>query len=430
MTAFLALIKKDLTLFLLDRRAVIMSFAAPILIGSFFGYVFSGQSGAGGKDSPKLNVLVVDQDDSSVSREIVAKLQADSSLTVKLVPEDQARALTRKGSAPVSVVIPKDFGTRATAALFMPKDKPKLTFLVDPSHQAESAMVKGILTGHVMQAVSKEAFGGATGRKLAADALPSIDDIKDMPADQRNALKSILQGVSKYNIPASGETSGGGGGLSIPFESAEEALTAQAGMPYNPYGHSFAGMAVQFILFMGIDVGINLLLQRQRGLWKRFRAAPLSKFTLLGSRAVSATLIGIVIMSVVFAFARVVFGVQLSGGVGPFLAICASFGMMTAAYGLLIAALGKTAEAARGLSLLATLLMVMLSGAWIPSFMFPKWLIAFTQIIPARWAVDALDGVIWRGFGWSETMLPVAILIGFAALFGSIAVARFRWDGE
>ena len=44
MTAFLALVRKDIRIFLQDRRAVIMSFVAPILIGSFFGYVFGGTS--------------------------------------------------------------------------------------------------------------------------------------------------------------------------------------------------------------------------------------------------------------------------------------------------------------------------------------------------------------------------------------------------
>jgi hypothetical protein len=38
----------------------------------------------------------------------------------------------------------------------------------------------------------------------------------------------------------------------------------------------------------------------------------------------------------------------------------------------MIAALGRTPEATRGLAILATLLMVMLGGAWVPSFIFPR----------------------------------------------------------
>lgn len=130
-------------------------------------------------------------------------------------------------------------------------------------------------------------------------------------------------------------------------------------------------MAIQFMLFMGIDIGIGILLLRQRGLWRRFRAAPLSKMTLLGSRAFSAMLIGMLILAVVFAFARFVFDVKVEGSLAGFIGVCAAFSLMTAGYGMLIAAIGRTPEAARGLATLATLLMVMLSGAWVPSFLFP-----------------------------------------------------------
>jgi ABC-2 type transport system permease protein len=72
--------------------------------------------------------------------------------------------------------------------------------------------------------------------------------------------------------------------------------------------------------------------------------------------------------------------------------------------------------------------MVMLGGAWVPTFVFPAWLQQFTKIIPVRWAVDGLDAMSWRGIGLGGAVLPMLVLLGFAALFGAIALARFRWD--
>ena len=91
--------------------------------------------------------------------------------------------------------------------------------------------------------------------------------------------------------------------------------------------------------------------------------AALSKTTLLGSRALSAMLIGMLILAVVFVFAFIVFGVTIEGSLAGFIGVCAAFSLMTAAYGLFIAAIDKTPEAARGLATLATLLMVMMSGS-------------------------------------------------------------------
>src|SRR5207253_11307955 len=127
--------------------------------------------------------------------------------------------------------------------------------------------------------------------------------------------------------------------------------------------------------------------------------------------------------------ARVVVGVRTAGRRAGFLGICASFALMTAAFGLLIAALGKTPEATRGLSVFVTLLMVMLGGAWVPTFIFPEWLQKITVVIPTRWAIDGLDAMTWRGLGFSAAAAPIGMLL-FAAFFGTLAVLRFRWEAE
>jgi ABC-2 type transport system permease protein len=101
---------------------------------------------------------------------------------------------------------------------------------------------------------------------------------------------------------------------------------------------------------------------------------------------------------------------------------------MTGALGLMVAALGKTPEATRGISVLFTLVMVMLGGAWVPTFIFPAWLQKITVVIPTRWAVDGLDGVVWRGYQLVDSLPAVAVLVGFAILFGAVAVNRFGWD--
>ena len=189
-------------------------------------------------------------------------------------------------------------------------------------------------------------------------------------------------------------------------------------------------MVVQFILFLGIDFGINLLQQRQRGLWKRFRAAPLSPAILLGSRAVSAAIISFFVIVVNFLFARLVFGVRVEGSMAGFLGVSAAFALMTASFGLLVATLGKTPEATRGLAIFATLLAVMLGGAWIPMFLFPQWLQKVTLVMPTRWAVDGLEAMTWRGLGWRAALGPMAVLLAFALAFNLIAVTRFRWEGE
>ena len=105
------------------------------------------------------------------------------------------------------------------------------------------------------------------------------------------------------------------------------------------------------------------------------------------------------------------FGVRVEGSLAGFVGVCVAFSLMTASFGLLIASLGRTPESTRGLSIVATLLLVMLGGAWVPTFVFPRWLQTLTAVVPTRWAVDGLDATTWRGLGLASVAWPIAFLL-------------------
>ena len=93
-TPIAAMIRKDLQLFFSDRRAVIMSFAVPIAIASFFGSIFSGPSR--NAEPARIAVAIVDQDLSAISRGIVAGAQTDRNLKIDL-PADSCDNLHSSG---------------------------------------------------------------------------------------------------------------------------------------------------------------------------------------------------------------------------------------------------------------------------------------------------------------------------------------------
>jgi len=425
LTALRAMVRKDLMLFFSDRRAVIMGFVAPIAIASFFGSIFSGQDN--GSEPARIPVAIVDQDGSVVSRAIVAGASNDKNLKVTTRASEEARTAVRKGEVTVAVVIPAGFGDATGRAFFSGQQKPELTLWYDPSHNAERGLVRGIITEHVMESVSREMFTGATGRRLVDDTLQNLEN-SSLGPDQRLLLRDLLKSVQKFYDQPQAASSEPPRGITMPYTLAEESVTSGENVNYNGYAHSFAGMGIQFLLFAAIDLGIGILFERQRGLWKRLRSAPISRFSLLAGKGLSATLITLMTLLVSFGFAMLVFKVRISGSAAGFLAVAVSCSLMAATFGLLIAALGRTPGGTRGIAILAVLLMVMLGGAWVPSFIFPAWLQRLTVIIPVRWAVDGLDAMTWRGLGIGAAVMPSLALLGFALVFGILAFARFRWD--
>ncbi len=422
--ALVALVKKDLLIFFGDRRAVILSFAVPITIASFFGSIFAG---AGQDNEPaKILVAIVDQDSSAISQGMVASAKADKNLSISTPSLDTARSQVQQGKTAVSVVIPKGFGDAAGRAFLAGAAKPQLDFLYDPSRAAELGMVRGILTGYVMQAVGQQVFSGEQGRTLVDEAMKDLD-AATLPAGQRELLRGLLKSVQELNAQSftSGNTTRGV--MAVPYDVREQAITGVEAQ-YNGYAHSFGGMGVQFLLFVAIDLAAGILLERERGIWKRFRSAPLSRFTLLAAKAVSGTILTLLTLLVSFGFAIAVFGVRIYGSVVGFFAVAVACAVMAAAFGLLVAAVGGTQAATRRVATFAVLVMVMLGGAWVPSFIFPAWLQRVTVVVPARWAVDGLDAMTWRGLGIEAAVMPTIVLLAFAVLFGVVALWRFRWE--
>jgi ABC-2 type transport system permease protein len=440
MQAFNALVHKDLLLFLKDRRALLMNLLAPIFIAAFFGYIFGG-SGAPAKPTP-IGVAVTDLDGSTLSQRVVAGLQADAGLAVQVLDADTAATLVRQGKLRAAVQLPAGFGVQAGRALFGAGPAPELVLVHDPSQSATLALVRGLLTQQVMQVVSEAAFAG-TGA-TANDLKQQVGQAANLPTAQRAALLRLLDSAAQVQAlegaasAASSASSAPSAGLRQPFslrlvEGTHTPKHSPKHSPkqgYNAYAHSFAGMGVQFILMLGVEMGVALLLLRRSDVWKRLRVAPLSPAVLLGSRTASTALIAFGLFAAIMAAGMLAFGVRVHGSWLGLVALLAAFSVMTASFGLMVAALGRTPEATRGLAILATLLMVMLGGAWVPSFLFPAWLQSVTLWIPTRWAVDGLDAMTWRGLGLEAALAPVAVLLAFSAVFALVAVWRFRWDED
>ena len=191
-----------------------------------------------------------------------------------------------------------------------------------------------------------------------------------------------------------------------------------------------AAMAVQFALLTAVESGVALLTERQTGLWRRIRAAPISRATLLLGRALSGATIALAVLVILLGFGAIAFGVRARGSLIGLVLICLSYAAMASSFGLLIAALGKTARAARSLSVLAVLFMVILGGAWMPTSSFPDLIRLLTPLIPTRWAIDGFDAALSPLGSLSQTLPAVIALGGFTLAFSCLARALFRWEGE
>jgi ABC-2 type transport system permease protein len=380
------LARKDLRLFLTDRRGAILCFAVPILLASAFGAIFQRPAGP---DTVRLPLLVVDEDDSPLSRRVVAALCASDKLDATASDRTAAlRRLDEDGSG-VVLILPPGFGRVADLRR---ESCPKVELLHHPGSVLEGRWAEGLFT----EVVLREVAGEVLAPLLRAGAAPRLER---------------------------------------PFEVERRAYAAGGPAVIDSYGHSFCGMTLQYLLFWGMDSGLLLLRERRQGIWRRLRAAPVSMAALLGGKALATAIIALLQIAVTFGFGRLAFGVGVNGSVVGFLGLALAAAVLSAATGLLVAALGGSEGRARSIAILAILALSMLGGFWVPSCVLPPWVRTLALALPTTWAVRGFEGVTWQGMGCAAALRCAAVLLAFsgaflvAALWG-FARSEFRLAGE
>jgi ABC-2 type transport system permease protein len=88
----------------------------------------------------------------------------------------------------------------------------------------------------------------------------------------------------------------------------------------------------------------------------------------------------------------------------------------------------KSESQANGLSVLIGMLMAMMGGCWYPIELFPAGIRSAAQVLPTYWVMQGFLDIAVRGQGPAGVLQECAVLLGFALLFFSVGIARFRYE--
>ncbi len=427
-----------------DRVAQGLCFALPIAFFSLFAALFGGTSGG----LPRVELLVVDEDRSEVSRRFVAALAADASLAVAHAGEDgtaltraQARARLGRGEASVALMVQPGFG----ASLAQEGATPAVDLVVDTSNPVAPQMVAGLVQRAVMTAVPDlllaraitlfERAGGALtpDQRRAADqwiamlraAAPGTDtrpgDAAPAAGRQPGAITEALPEALFDALPAAGDL--------VQVRVVDLLVTSPGKSPMNAF--YAAGMAVLFLLFSVTGIAGILLEEERDGTLERLLCSNLSMGTLLVGRWLFATILGVVQISVMFLWGALAFDVDLFTP-----RHLAGFGLMTlatasaaASFGIFLATLCRTRTQLDGLGTITILIMSALGGSMFPRFLMPAWMKQVGLLTFNAWAVDGYQKVFWYEQEPLALWPQLGVLAGVTVLLLLVArrLAR-RWE--
>lgn len=411
-----------------DRVAQGMCFLLPIAFFSLFAALFGSAGGL-----PRVELLVVDEDRSEVSRRVLAALAADASLDVVQVDDDDApltdagaRARLGRGEASAALVLRPGFG----ASLAAGNGAVAVELVVDTSNPAAPRMVTGLVQRAVLTAVPDLLLGRAiaaferAGGALTASQRRAADQwiaLLWAAAPGASGLPSPLPGVLADALPLRGDL--------VEVRVVDLLMTSPGKSPMNAF--YAAGLAVLFLLF-SVTATAGILLEEERsGTLERLLCAGLDMGTLLAGRWLFATILGVVQISVMFLWGALAFDVDLFTP-----RHLAGFGLMTvttaaaaASFGIFLATLCRTRSQLDGLGTITILIMSALGGSMFPRFLMPAWMKQVGLLTFNAWAVDGYQKVFWYEQPPLALWREVGVLAGVTALFLLVArrLAR-RWE--
>jgi ABC-2 type transport system permease protein len=179
-----------------------------------------------------------------------------------------------------------------------------------------------------------------------------------------------------------------------------------------------------------VSLVISVTTQRETGILKRRRAAPVPAWVLIGGRALTAMGTAAAITAILLVVGSVGYGAHVPGGTLPALIVSVAIGAATfCAVGYCLVTFIRSADAAQPLVQIVVLPLYFISGVFLPSNKIGTVLTDVAKVFPVYHLRAALlkpfePGAGGAGFAWGD--LGVLALWAVAAL--AIAVWRFSWQ--
>ncbi len=437
MNRILSMAFKDFRILFRDKLGAFFIIGFPICMGLFFGLMM-GQSSSGGGGA-KMEVAIVDNDDSEFSRKFIESLKQNDSINLTVDELESAKESVRKGNRVALLVLEKGFGK--TVGVFW-EDPPSIKIGVDPSRTAESGMLQGFvmeaigqLAGERFQDVSQmQEFLDNSRQELAADQTISPSNRLLMNAFL-GSVESMVGSIESLQTKADDTSEAPNNGNGFQFANIESLDVSRVIDPNSQAGQLSKMQSKWDISFpqammwgvMGCVAGfaISIARERSQGTMMRLQVAPVSKFEILAGKAV-ACFMTVILVIVVLTTLGVVLGMQpKSYGLLAVASFCVAFcfvGIM-----MVMSVLGRTEASVNGAGWAINMVMAMLGGAMIPVMFMPAVIKQFSVISPIKWGILSLEGAIWREFSFAEMLLPCAIMLGVGAaglVIGTVILSR------
>ena len=370
-TRLFSLIRKEFIQIIRDPRTLALTFMMPVMQLLLLGY-------AATNDVRNVSLAVFDQDKSASSRALLDAYRAADYFHVDfdVASLDQLRALIDRGDARAGIIIPPDYGAQLAKG-----QTAQVGFIIDGSDPTVATAALSAAT-FIGQAKSTSlAVERLAARGQAGAAQPAIE-VRTQVWYNPNLVSAY------YMIPA------------------------------------MIGMILQFLTTTLTSTAI--VRERERGTIEQLIVTPIKAWELVVGKLMPYVIIGFIDTLEILVAGSFIFGVPINGSLPLLLVLAGLFLVSTLGLGLFISTISNTQQEALLTATFTMLPSIFLSGFFFPLAAMPTVLQWISYLIPLRYFLIIVRGIILKGVGAEALLQEIIALTIFGIVIMGSAALRFR----
>ncbi|KXO01199.1 multidrug ABC transporter permease [Aequorivita aquimaris] len=364
MKRFIGFIKKEFYHIFRDRRSLFILFGMPIAQILLFGFAITNEIN-------NVDIAILDHSKDASTEEVINKISASKYFTVKQI-------LTREA---------------------------------DIETAFKKGKIKAVLN-----------FEKHFSRNLIKQNQATIQIITDATDPNTansitNYINAILQNYQQEKNRA----------IVVEYQ-----IIPQARMVYNPELKSVfmfvpGVMTIILMLVSAMMTSISITREKELGTMEILLVSPLKPFQVIIGKVVPYIFLSVINAVVIVLLSIFIFKMPLQGSLILLALESVLFIITSLALGILISTIAETQQSAMMISLMGLMLpVILLSGFIFPISSMPVPLQIISNIIPAKWFIIIIKGIMLKGVGmafiWKETL----ILMGMTLFFIGLSVKKYK----
>jgi ABC-2 type transport system permease protein len=373
-----------------------------IILPVVFTFLLAGGT-PNGEQENRIRLLVVDEAQTAISQQIIDELENSTAVYPEVVGREESQSQFDERRASSVLIIPAGID---------------LASLQNGSAEVEMLQQPNNLNATVAERAALTAIRRVSSAISAAQNAVSVREQKQPFADEAEK-----QAYFKTSLDLA---------QSIQEDAPERVTVIEGTTPdqveYDPRANSSAGQLITWVFIPLFGISALFAYERQQGTLRRLHTTPSHKATFL-----LGTISGQVAMALVQMLLLVGFGIlvmKLNWGREPLALFVLLFAaaLAAAAFGTTMGTFIKTEGQASGLSIMFGMVFALMGGCWYPLELFPSAIQNAVKILPTTWAMQGMLDLGVRGGGLVDILPEAGVLLGFAVVFFTVGVLRFRYE--